>query len=279
MILHSNQFPIVEYSLTVTLPEQGRSLTGLAIMRWRDGGAFRQDECDLLGEIIPHLKRALNLQKHLTQVDFCHRSMLEALDHLPTGIVVTNGDSQIVHANRAAREIAGRGDGLSLTRDVIGLSRPSENKALMLSIRQSVNSAANGAIQPGWAISATRDGADEPYPILVSTLWENHIKLDLGILDAPLAVVFISNPDRPQEAPAELLQRLYGLVPSEAKLVERLVARDTVSDAAIANGIFVNTARQYLKSIFQKTGTDRQAALLKKVMSSPIWLKYHTAPD
>lgn len=56
LILHSNQFPIVEYSLTVTLPEQGRSLTGLAIMRWRDGGAFRQDECDLLGEIIPHLK-------------------------------------------------------------------------------------------------------------------------------------------------------------------------------------------------------------------------------
>ena len=78
-------------------------------MRWRDGGAFRREECDLLGEIIPHLKRALNLQNHLTQVDFCHRSMLEALDHLPTGIVVTNGDSQIVHANRAAREIAGRG--------------------------------------------------------------------------------------------------------------------------------------------------------------------------
>jgi len=86
-------------------------------------------------------------------------------------------------------------------------------------------------------------------------------------------VVFITDPDRPQEAPAELLQRLYGLTPSEAKLVERLVAGDTVKDAAMTNRITIHTARQYLKAAFQKTATDRQATLVQKVMSAPLWAR------
>jgi DNA-binding CsgD family transcriptional regulator/PAS domain-containing protein len=276
---YADQFPIIEYSLTVTLPDHGRSLTGLAVMRWPEGKAFSQEDCDLLGDIIPHLKRALGLQKHFVQTDFRHRSILEALDHVPTGIVIPNGDGQIRHANRAAQEIAERADGLSLTRNIITLSRQSEHKDLMMSIRRAVTSAGNGTILPGQAISVTRDDGNTPYPALVSTLWGNNIKLGLSVLDAPLAAIFISDPDRPQEAPAALLERLYGLTPSEAKLVERLIAGDTVKDAAITNGISENTARQYLKSVFQKTGTQRQATLVKKVMSSPIWLQHHTSPN
>jgi DNA-binding CsgD family transcriptional regulator/PAS domain-containing protein len=272
-----NKFPVIEYSLTVALPDEAGSMTGLAIMRWQDGQAFTQEECDLLGEIIPHLKRAVNLQKRFAQIDFGHRSMLEALDHMPTGIIITDGDGKIKHMNKTAREITDRKDGLFLARDTIGLSHQSENRELMTSIRKAVSSAAIGEILSGHAMSVSRDNSDEPYPLMISTLWGNNIKLGLGILDAPLAAIFVTDPDRPQEAPAELLQRLYGLTMSEARLVERLVAGNTVKDAAMANGITVHTARQYLKAIFQKTGTDRQASLVGKVMSSPIWAQSQLA--
>ena len=106
---------------------------------------------------------------------------------------------------------------------------------------------------------------------MISTLWGNHIKLGLGVLDEPLAVIFVSDPSQPQEAPAELLQRLYGLTPSEARLLEQLVAGKTVENAGNAIGIKLSTARVYLKVIFQKTNTNRQPELLQKVQSSPIW--------
>jgi len=271
------RFPVIEYSLTVNIPEQAGSMTGLAIMRWQDGQAFSQKECDLLGEIIPHLKRAISLQKKLAQADFVHRSALEALDHMPTGIVITFGDGKIQYANRTAREIADRKDGLSLARNTVGLSRQPEHRDLMTSIRKAVTSAAQGAILPGHPISITRNNTAEAYPMMVSTLWGNNIELGLGVLDEPLAIIFVTDPDRPQEAPAALLQRLYGLTAAEARLVERLMAGDTVKDAATANGISVHTGRQYLKSVFQKTSTDRQAALVRKVMSSPIWLQSRSA--
>jgi len=278
MVQNKDIFPVIEYSLTVVLPEEPGITTGLAIMRWHDGKPFSQEECDLLSEIIPHLKRAIGLQKYFALSDFGHRAILEALDHMPMGIVITDGDGKIMHANQTAQEIAGRKDGLSLARGAIGLSRQSESQNLMDSIRAAVSSAANGAILPGHALSVTRDDTDDTYPIMVSTLWGNNIKLGLGVLDAPLAAVFITDPDRPQEAPAELLRRLYGLTLSEALLVERLVAGDTVQGSASANGITVDTARQYLKSVFQKTNTNRQAALVIKVLSSPIWLQSQSVP-
>ncbi len=268
-----DKFPVIEYSLTVILPEETGSMTGLAAMRWRNSQAFSQEECDLLGEIIPHLRRAINLQKRFALTDFRHRSTLEALDFMPTGIVITDGEGKIRSANRAAREIAERKDGLSLARNILSLSHSAETKKLTGLIQDAVSSAANGKILPGRAISTTRDEAAEPYPVMVSTLWGNNIRFGLGILDEPLAVVFITDPDRPQEAPAELLQRLYGLTPSEAKLVERLVAGDTVKDAAMTNRITIPTARQYLKAAFQKTATDRQATLVQKVMSAPLWAR------
>ena len=109
------------------------------------------------------------------------------------------------------------------------------------------------------------------YSLLISTLWGNHLRFKLGSLDEPLAVIFITDPDKPQEAPAELLQRLFGLTPAEAKLLERLVEGESLKNSAILLDISHNTARSQLRSIFEKTGTNRQAALIRLVMSTPIW--------
>lgn len=263
----------LEYSLFVGLPEENGCMTALGIIRGKDSGqAFTQDDCDTLSELIPHLKRAIDLQKRLTIADFSHRTALEMVDHIPTGIIVTNEDGNIKHVNATALEISDRKDGLSLTRNSITLARQEENADLHLAISKAVRSAREGNIISGHPLTVTRSEVGEGYPLMVSTLWGNHIKLGLGVLDDPMAVIFITDPDRPQDAPAELLQRLYGLTPSEARLLESLVAGNTVEETANLAGVTKNTARKQLKTIFQKTDTNRQASLIKKVVTSPIWL-------
>jgi DNA-binding CsgD family transcriptional regulator len=54
----------------------------------------------------------------------------------------------------------------------------------------------------------------------------------------------------------------FGLTAAEARLALRLLAGESVRDAAHALGITYESARSRLKSIFQKTGTHRQGELI-----------------
>ena len=61
---------------------------------------------------------------------------------------------------------------------------------------------------------------------------------------------------------AAFLRAEFGLTPAEARLVLRLVAGDALRSSAKALRIGYETARTTLKSVFQKTGTCRQAKLV-----------------
>jgi len=76
---------------------------------------------------------------------------------------------------------------------------------------------------------------------------------------ALLTVHEVTLPARP--AAADLKQR-YGLTVREAQLCMRLGAGLSLSSISDEMGITVDTARQYLKSVFAKTGTNRQAELV-----------------
>jgi DNA-binding CsgD family transcriptional regulator len=52
----------------------------------------------------------------------------------------------------------------------------------------------------------------------------------------------------------------------------RLIEGDSVARAAQALGISVNTARTQLKSVFAKTGCNRQSDLIRVVLTSPAYL-------
>jgi len=67
-----------------------------------------------------------------------------------------------------------------------------------------------------------------------------------------------------------MLQLLYGLTQSEAKLAVCLSDGKTLEKCSEIHGISLNTARSYLKLIFQKTETSRQAELVARVKSIPV---------
>ena len=61
----------------------------------------------------------------------------------------------------------------------------------------------------------------------------------------------------------EILQRLFALPPSQARLMTLLFQGHNIKSAAILQGITEGSARQYLKKIFEKTGAQRQADLIR----------------
>ena len=67
---------------------------------------------------------------------------------------------------------------------------------------------------------------------------------------------------------ADYLETRFGLSRGEARLVALLFAGASLRSCAQALGIKYETARTYLKSAFQKTGTHRQAELVLTVFQA-----------
>jgi DNA-binding CsgD family transcriptional regulator len=102
-----------------------------------------------------------------------------------------------------------------------------------------------------------------PYIVLVSPLRAGRRRLDDR---QPVAVVFVSDPERVPEVPLDRLMRLYGLTQAEARLAQQLAAGHDLKDIAAATHRTMNTVRTQLKQAFQKTGTSRQAQLVRLVL-------------
>ncbi len=262
-----------EYNLGVLLPGDQPGVTAsINLYRGIASTHFTQGEVDLMGEFIPHIKQAVGLQAKFANLDFSQRAAQAALDRVRIGIVLVDEFGKIKFANQVAREIAGAGDGISIINDQVRIENANGNARVLQHVGDSVRSARQGEILGSDVVAVARPSGGPDYEVLVSTLWGNHLRFGLGKLDDPIAVLFLTDPERPQEAPAELLQRLYGLTAVEAAVLERLVAGESLKAAVPELGITYNTARQHVKSIFTKTDTARQSDLIRLVLSSPIWL-------
>ena len=64
---------------------------------------------------------------------------------------------------------------------------------------------------------------------------------------------------------ADFLEDRFELTPAQARLVVHLTAGHSLRSTANKLGVKYESARTYLKSIFQKTGTHRQAELVLTV--------------
>jgi DNA-binding CsgD family transcriptional regulator len=258
----------VEYSLGVNLVEDNRSLTYFLVLRDRTQAPFTDRDCDVMAILIPHLNRALKLQRDLGLIEFGRNAAFDTLDSMALGIIIIDADARIKFSNQAAREITDANDGLR----VIGrqlVIEGGDGDGIAMRARRLIRSALPGPPLPGEAFQVARPSGGEPYPVLVSALWGNQLRFGWSMLNEPLAIIYVRDPDRPEETRTEILQRLYGLSPSQARLAELLASGCSLARAAKQLGITLVSARQYLKLIFQKTGTHRQAELVRKILLIP----------
>ena len=89
------------------------------------------------------------------------------------------------------------------------------------------------------------------------------------------AGVLVSDPEDLPPPPAETFRRLWGLTAAEAALACQLAAGRSLEEAAQALAVRTPTARTQLSRIFAKTGTRRQAELMRLLVGgveSPLAL-------
>lgn len=244
---------------------------GIAFLRTRRQGHVERPQVELLSRLVPHFRRAVQVSRRLAAARRDTASYLNALDLLPQAVVLIGGRGDVLHVNRAAGAILGQNDGLLIVRRQLVAALPSETAALARLIAEASRTGSGQSDHPGGAVLVSRPSMRRPFAILVAPLLvRDWTRMTGGISDPPAAVVFLGDPEPECEQPGEALSRLYGLTPAEARLCLALLALTNLKDAADRCGLTQGTARQYLKSVFQKTGTRNQLELIKLMLTIPV---------
>lgn len=82
-----------------------------------------------------------------------------------------------------------------------------------------------------------------------------------------VAMVFMTSDLAPANLPRETLAALYDLTPAETRVCELLSEGATSKEIAVRIGVAQSTVRTHLLRIFEKTGTHRQADVIRLMAS------------
>ena len=84
----------------------------------------------------------------------------------------------------------------------------------------------------------------------------------------PMAVIFVNDPDKNNRPTVVQLREKFGMTPAEAGFAVEILNGDGIQAAADRLSISKATARTHLSRIFDKTGTRRQAELVRVLLST-----------
>lgn len=87
---------------------------------------------------------------------------------------------------------------------------------------------------------------------------------------SPIAIAYVRADRWSQAARCDQLVALFGLLPSEARLAWAIAQGQSIAQAATDLGLTIETARNYSKKIYAKTGSCGQAELVRDVLTSVL---------
>lgn len=234
---------------------------------------FGPEELSRLQALVPHLAKAGKLNRRLASVDPRATGALAAIDALGLGLILLDRHGRPVYRNERAEAVIAARDGLLADAYGIATTLPAQTRTL----HQAITAAMLLAGGPDTADAALNRTAAAMLRIPVSRRPPNG-PLILTVVPAPTGradpgepgavAVLISDPDCRSRIDTAGLATAYGLTRRESHLAALIADGFGPAEAAETLGISIGTARHYLKQVFEKTETHRQAELVRLLLHS-----------
>ncbi len=222
---------------------------------WEDGLMFDFRHLQYMQLLAPHLDRAARLQMRLNVATLRSELVSGALDHLTVGLIVVDQAGSRIWHNRRASEIASDPQALTF----VGQRLAGRDCASTQSIRELIAR----AVDRGEAGLLPIEREDSRPLLLVAAPLKPSGMYDLSAQpgETGYGVLFISDPDRPENLSVESLRSAFELTYREAQTAIAIAHGHGLKTAARAMGVAPTTARSQLQQVFAKTGTSHQAEL------------------
>ena len=251
------------------LDRRGSVVTYLVFGRSEHAGPFNESEIALLRDLLPKMQRGFRAGQAFRKAQNIERVAMEALDAMPMGIVLLSGTGGVVGANLTAKRIIDSGEVLSIAEGGLWVDWGWRKLRFRDLISREGGKGRRNRAEEVPAFSVPRSPGQKPLSILVVPVVE---QVEPEAEDKPVAIVFVGDPDRPVEIDPARLSQIYGLSRAEARVVALLARGYRLDQVAEALGVAYETVRKHLKQVFGKTGTARQAELVRLLVTGPAGL-------
>lgn len=188
-----------------------------------------------------------------------------ALDRMGTAVMLIDRAGGLTFANYAARKLLADGDGLREQNGRLRANDRADGIALETSLEHILY--AHEDRHAPQDVPILRIRRNERAPLVVAVLPATVSLTEEG---AVAALVFAVDPDMDIRDLALPVCRAFNLTRVETDLVCELASGLNLREAATKLRMKEATARTYLKTIFSKTGTNRQADLVRSILVSLV---------
>jgi len=256
---------IVDF-VSCIIDRQASETAFFGVQRHERDGVVDEEARSRMRQIAPHIRRAMSIARAVDLGQAESTAFSDVLDSLSVAIFLLDPGGRIVHANVAGRAILAAHDFLSATRGRLVAREP----AIQARLKD---------IFASEAFFARDKAAALPLISRHGERYVGHVLPFVGGISArgDLAThrggaLFVHKATVDTATLSESIARHFGLTTTELRVLLAIVEVGGAPEVADALGIAVGTVKTHLHHLYQKTGTARQADLVKLVagFASPL---------
>ncbi len=256
------------YAVGSSILKQDARDMKMSFLRSERAGRYNDAELRLVRQLMPHLRNAVVLHRELYRLKLLSASAIAALEMVPVGVILLTSSGLLMHANRSAHELVSRTAALRFgSAGTVHAASVTATASLQRLIHDAVQTGAGRGLSHGGTLRFVGAGGRE-LQVLVTPLPATSSPFG----GDAVAAIFCSDPNAGVGALSRTLEIMYRMTPAEALLTEALVNGHSLKQYAEARCVTINTVRTQLKAATAKTGANRQADLVRIVLTGPAIL-------
>jgi DNA-binding CsgD family transcriptional regulator len=246
----------------VTLEKTATALAAFHVIRHERNGGADEGLRRRIGLLVPHFRRAILIGKVIDLHKVEAAAFADTLDGLAAGMFIVDGDGRMVHANTRGRAILAEDDILHGLGGRLSAEDPRAEQAL----REVFAAAKHGDAAVGargvTIPLSSREGENFVAHVLPLT---SGARRRVGMSYSAVAAFFVRKAELALPSPIEAMVARYQLTAAELRVLMAIVQVGGVPEVAPVLGISETTVKTHLQHVFEKTGVNRQADLVRLV--------------
>lgn len=250
----------VSHVAAVLLERSAYSWAVFAVHRSPQLDEYNEQEEKILKRLGVHLRRALQIYRHMTILQEDKKNIYQVLDHFKIGVILINQDYRLCYANAIVKKIFENSS-------ILELDKNNSLKTLK-KFQEKLNQLIRSALFENDGLNNETGG--------VLAVYDDNRSLMLSVLPfseteaqyhQKQTIIFVTQTNQAQYLAKDYLIQKYKLAKRELEVCDLFVNGLSLEQIAEHMDITYGSIRVYIKNIFAKTACTSQTELMQLLMA------------